>query len=174
MENNNKNNNTDDSQTVTIRLEKSYIAVALALIIVCCITGGYFIAYATKPPGYHEMYLLDNQNQAINYPKTLIINQNNTFNTPLTVTNNMRTEQNYQIQTKIVHHTFTFPVNAPPYSTYEFTLNPEQSWNNQIPLTINEEGTYSIVFELYTKTDGNYIFTNNYCILHINVTTNPT
>jgi uncharacterized membrane protein len=163
-----ENNST---QIVTIKLSKSYTAVAITLIIICCIVGGYFITYAIKPPGYHVMYLLDNQNQAVNYPQTLVINQNNTFTAPIIVTNNMRVWQDYQIQVKIVHHTINFPIDASPYSTYEFTLNDAQSWDSQIPITISEEGVYSVVFELYAKNNDNYIFTDNFCILHLTVTT---
>jgi len=123
--------------------------------------------YALKPTGYHEMYLLDNQNQAVSYSHSVVINQNSTFNTPIVVTNNMFTQQYYQIQVKIVHHTINFPVDASPYGVYEFTLDAKEQWSNQIPITINEEGTYSIVFELYTKNDADYVFTNNYCILHV-------
>ncbi|MDR2719929.1 MAG: DUF1616 domain-containing protein [Nitrososphaerota archaeon] len=165
------NNNHNHNQTISIDFGKTSTAIAIVIIIVNCIIGAYLITYTTKPPGYHEMYILDNQNKAENYPQTLIINQNNTFNTPLVVTNNMRTWQEYQIQIKIVHHTIAFPVDAPTYSTYEFTLDAAQSWNNQIPITINEEGAYSVVFELYTKKDGNYTFTNNFCILHIDAVT---
>jgi len=164
----------ENNQTVTLKLDKSHIAIALTLIISCCIIGAYLIAYAIKPPGYHEMYLLDAQNQAKNYPQTIIINQNNTFNTPMVVTNNMKTTQEYQIQTKIVHHTITFPVDAPIYSTYNFTLDAGQSWSSQIPLTISEEGNYSVVFELYTKNYDDYVFTNDCLVLHINASTSST
>jgi uncharacterized membrane protein len=164
----------ENNQTITIELDKSHIAITATLVIICCITGAYFIVHAMKPPGYHEMYLLDAQNKADNYPHVIVINQNNTFNTPIVVTNNMRTWQDYQIQIKIVHHTIYFPVNAPTYSTYEFTLDTDQSWSNQIPVSINEEGTYSVVLELYTKNDTNYVFTNNFCILHIKTITNNT
>jgi len=155
-----------------IEIDSSHLAVVTVLIIVCCIVGGYFIAYALKPPGYHEMYLLDAQNRADNYPRTVILNQNNTFNIPVVVTNNMRLWQEYQIQVKIVQHTMYFPVNAPAYDTYEFTLDHEQSWSNQMPVTLNEEGNYSVVIELYTKNNEDYIFTENFCILHIKVLTN--
>jgi len=164
-------NNNNSNQTITLNLNKSNTAVAIALIVISCIVGGYLITYTLAPSGYHEMYILDDQNQAVNYPQTLIINQNNTFTTPIVVTNYMKTLQDYQIQVKIVHHTINFPLNAPTYSTYEFTLNDKQSWDSKIPVTINEEGTYSVVFELYVKDNGNYNFTDNYCTLPLTVTT---
>jgi len=158
----------------TIEIDKSHLAVIITLTIVCCVVGGYFIAYALKPPGYHEMYLLDAQNKADNYPQTVILNQNNTFHIPIVVTNNMRIWQEYQVQVKIVQHTMYFPVNTPPYNTYEFTLDADQSWNNQILVTLNEEGNYSIVIELYVKNNKEYVFTDNFCVLHIKAITNHT
>ena len=166
--------NHNNNQTIIIDLKNTRTAVTITLIIISCIIGAYLITYVTKPPGYHEMYLLDNHNKAENYYQTVIINQNNTFNTPIVVTNNMHTWQEYQIQIKIVHHTIYFPVDATPYSTYEFTLNADLSWDSQIPITIEEEGTCSIVFELYAKKDGNYDFTDDYCVLHINAITDNT
>jgi uncharacterized membrane protein len=162
----------NSNQTVTIKLDKSHTAVAITLIIICCIVGGYLVTYAIKPPGYHVIYILDNRGQAVDYTQTLIINQNNTFISPVVVINNMHTTQDYQVQVKIVHNTFIFPVDASPYNTYEFTLADGQSWDNQIPITINEEGNYRVVFELYVKNDANYVFTDNFCILPIKAIAN--
>ncbi|MCL1978344.1 MAG: DUF1616 domain-containing protein [Candidatus Bathyarchaeota archaeon] len=165
----------NNSQTVMLKLEKGYVvAVASALIVVCCIVAAYFIVYAYQSPGYHEMYLLDAQNQAVNYPKVLVINQNNTFNTPVTIVNNTPILHDYQVQTKIVQDTIHFPINATTYKTYEFALDTGQSWSSQVPISINEEGSYSIVFELYAKNGENYVFTNNFCVLHIEVVTGTT
>ncbi len=61
-----------NNKTVTIKLEKGHlVAVAIALIVVSCVTAGYFILNPYRPSGYSEMYLLDNQNQAVNYHLTL-------------------------------------------------------------------------------------------------------
>jgi uncharacterized membrane protein len=173
-----KNYADNSNQTIpTININKKNFIIITVLIVTSCIIGGCIITYIThitKPPGYHEIYILDRQNQAISYPQTIIINQNNTFNAPLTITNNMQKDQEYQLQIKIVHNTITFPVDALPYNTCEFTLSHSQNWNSQIPITINEKGNYSIVFELYTKQDGDYVFTHNYCVLHVNAIANIT
>jgi uncharacterized membrane protein len=162
-----QNNNTNNKTATTIKLKKNHtIAITTVLIVVCCIVGAYVTTYALRPSGYHEMYLQDTQTQANSYPRVLVINQNNTFSMPVVVTNNTPNTQEYRVQVKIVQVTFTFPVDAPAYKTYEFVLDAKQSWDNQIPITINEEGAYSIVFELYAKNGEGYGFTDNYCVLH--------
>jgi uncharacterized membrane protein len=162
----------ENSQTVTLKLGKGTIAaVAIALIVVSCITAAYFI-YRPEPSGYNEMFILDNQNTVANYPQVLVINQNSSFNQQVTVVNHMPDEENYyQLQVKIVQDTVGFPVNAPADKTYEFTLDKEKSWSNQVPISITELGRYSVVFELFmlNKEGTSYVFNNNYCVLHIDV-----
>ncbi|MDR2700320.1 MAG: DUF1616 domain-containing protein [Nitrososphaerota archaeon] len=167
----------ENNQIITLKLEKKQIkkiaAILTVLIVICCVIVTVGIIYAPKPSGYHEMYLLDAQNQAANYPQVVIINQNSTFNTQVVIVNNKSTPCNFQVQAKIVRDTFNFPIDAPTYKTYEFTLDSKQSWNNQIPISINEEGNYSVAFELYTKNEENYRFTDNFCVLHIEAITSP-
>lgn len=160
----------NNSQTVTLKLEKGYlVAVAIALIVVSTVTVGYFIVYPPKPSGYHEMYLLDAQNQAVNYPQVLVANQNSTFNQQIFVINKTPDAVDYQLQLKIVQDTISFPVNTEPERTFEFNLKSGQEWSSQTPITIIEPGAYSVVFELYSKNGNSYVFTNNYCVLHIDV-----
>jgi uncharacterized membrane protein len=163
----------NNSQTVTLKLEKGYIAaIAIVLVVVSCVTAGYFILYPAKSSGYNEMYLLDGQNQAVDYPQVLVVNQNSSFNQQVTVVNHMPDEENYyQLQVKIVEDTVGFPVNAPAVKTVEFPLKWEESWSSQVPISINEPGSYSVVFELYmeNKYGTSYVFTNNFCVLHIDV-----
>jgi uncharacterized membrane protein len=160
----------NNSQTVKLKLEKGYIAaIAIALIVVSCVTAGYFILYPAKPSGYNEMYLLDGQNQAVDYPQVLVANQNSSFNQQVLVTNHMTDKENYQLQVKIVQDTVSFPVNTEAYKTYTFSLESGKSWSSQVPVSINEPGTYIIVFELYSENGESYVFTNNFCVLHVDV-----
>jgi uncharacterized membrane protein len=165
----------NSSQTFNLKIEKGYIAaVAIALIVVSCIAAGYFILNPLKPSGYSEMYLLDNQNQAVNYPQVLVANKNSTFNAPVLVVNHIPQTTDFQLQVKIVQDTVSFPVNATANDTYQFTLTPEQSWSSQVPVSINQPGAYSIVLELYSKNGEDYEFTNNYLVLHVEVVTDLT
>jgi uncharacterized membrane protein len=162
----------NNSQMFNLKLEKSYIAaVAIALILVSCVVGGYFIysSMSLEPSGYSQMYLLDSQNSARNYPQVLVANQNSTFNQQVFVANNMSKTVDYQLQVKIVQDTVSFPVNATASNTYQFSLDAGKSWSNQVPISINQPGIYSVVFELYSKNGGEYVFTNNYCVLHVTV-----
>jgi uncharacterized membrane protein len=165
--------NDDNNQISTLNLEKVSIKkiaiIVTALIIICAVVTASVIIYAPRSPGHHEMYLLDNQNQAVNYPQILVINQNNTFSTQIVVVNNNPKPCDYQVQVKIVRDTFSFPINAPAYKTYEFALDPKQPWSEQVPISINEKGNYSIVFELYAEKEGDYKFTKNYLVIHVEV-----
>ncbi len=165
MENNN-------SQTVTLKLEKGYIAaVAIALIVVCSVVAVYFVVYAPQPSGYSEMYLLDSQNSANDYSQVLVANQNSTYNQQIFVANHLydpkdpQKTANYQVQVKIVQDTISFPVDTAAEKTYEFSLKNGETWSEQAPISINTLGSYSVVFELYADN----VFTNNYCVLHIDV-----
>jgi uncharacterized membrane protein len=163
---------TNNSQMFNLKLEKGYlVAVAIALILVSCIIGGYFIyaSMSSGPSGYSQMYLLDAQSSASNYPQVLIANHNSTFNQQVFVANNMSERMDYQLQVKIVQDTVSFPVDAPANNTYQFSLDAGKSWSNQVPISINQPGTYSVVFELYAKNGEEYVFTNNYCVLHLTV-----
>ncbi len=161
----------NNSQTVTLKFEKSYLAaVAIVLIIVSCAVAVYFIL-PQEPSGYSEMYLLDAQSQAANYPQVLVANQNSTFNQQVFVANHLvdtkipDKEWEHQLQVKIVEDTINFPVDAPADQTYDFNLKNGESWSSQVPISINSPGSYSVVFELYADN----VFTNNYCVLHIDV-----
>lgn len=168
MEKNSKQTNTLSLEKINI---KKIIGILLAITITCSIVVTGVIIYAPRSEGYNVMYLLNAQDQIVNHTQILIINQNNTFNAKIVVENNKPTTYNYQVQVKIVKDTFNFPINTPTYETYEFTLNPKQTWNKQVPISINEEGEFSIVFELYAEKEENYRFTNNYCVLHITAIT---
>jgi uncharacterized membrane protein len=163
----------DNSQMITLNFEKISIKkiaiIVTALIITCSAITAAVIIYAPRSPGHHEMYLLDTQNQTANRSQILVINQNNTFSKQIVVVNNNPKPCNYQIQVKIVRDTFSFPINAPAYKTYEFTLDPKQSWSDQVSISINEKGNHSIVFELYAEKDGDYQFTKNYLVIHVEV-----
>lgn len=160
----------NNSDTVTLKLEKGHLAaIAIALIVVSSVTVGYFILNPSRPAGYSEMYLLDSQNQAVNYPQLLVANQNSTFNAQLFVVNRDASAKDFQVQVKIVQETLAFPVDAPVDDSYQFNLASDQTWSKQVPISINELGTYSVVFELYYRNGESYVFSDNFVVLHLDV-----
>jgi uncharacterized membrane protein len=164
----------NDKSMFNLKTEKGYIAaVAIVLVVVSCVViGGYLVNQYVNPPapsGYSEMYLLDAQNSANDYAQILVVGQNSTFNQQVFVANKWTIEQSYELQVKIVQDTTSFPVNAPANDTVHFTLKPGESLSNQVPISISQPGTYSVVFELYAQNGENYVFTNNYCVLHLTV-----
>ena len=101
----------------------------------------------------------------------LVINHNSTLTCQLLWKTTWAKQQYYQLQVKIVQTTGAFPVDAPANSTYEKQLNDLEQWENQVPISINQPGSYSVVFELWSKnTEENaYGFTHNFCVLHLQV-----
>ncbi len=151
------------------------MAIAIVLVIVASTIAAFFVWRLPEPSGYSTIYLLDDQNQAVNYPDVLVINHNNSLTVPVVVENHMDKEQYYQLQVKIVQETTSFPLEEDAYATYEMLLKDKGNWQNSLPLKINQSGDYSVVFELWSKDKeaGTYSFTYNFCVLHIKVTVNP-
>ncbi len=159
-------------ETFHINNEKRVIAaIAITLIIVASVVAVVYVMNRPEASGYSTIYLLDAQNQAVNYPHTLVINYNSSINMPVVVENHMGKVQFYQVQVKIVQTTGAFPVDTPANSTYEKQLNDLEQWENQVPISINQSGSYSVVIELWSKNiePDAYGFTNNFCVLHLQV-----
>jgi uncharacterized membrane protein len=151
------------------------LPVFLALIVVIATVVGIYgyITITAQPEPYNTMFLLDANQQAVNYPHVLVANQNSTFSLTVQVDNHMGQEQDYQVQTKIVKNLLLTPngVEAPTVNTYDFTLANKASNQHTVTVTENTPGNYTVVYELWSKnSSGNYSFTGNYCILNIQVT----
>jgi uncharacterized membrane protein len=154
--------------------EKGYaVAIFLALLIVSAIVAGYYLVFKPQPEGYSTIYLLDLQKKAVDYPETLVANQNSTFSVWVNVENHMggSGNQSYQVFVKITQNLYTFPIDTKPTQTYEISLANDRSWQNLSTITQNQVGSYSVVFELwrYNPDSGANEFTNNYCVLNIQV-----
>jgi uncharacterized membrane protein len=149
------------------------LAIFLVIIIVSATAIGYFVyaSLAPKPEPYSTIYLLDTQKSANNYPQTLVANQNSTFNVWVTVENHMGKTTEFQVYTKITPNLSTFPVAAPIINTTTITLADGKTWESQQSITENQVGSYSVVFELhrYNADNSEYEFTNNACVLNIQV-----
>ena len=157
--------------------DKAYVvAIFLALIIVSATIAGYYLVLRPQAEQYNTMYLFDAQKKASDYPETLVANQNSTFNVYVDVENHMTTSASYYVQVKIVKTLpATFPVDAQTSQTVEMgkVNNDGKPVEKMATVTENELGSYSVVFELYRDNgDGALVFTQNYCVLNIQVTTN--
>jgi hypothetical protein len=90
------------------------------------------------------------------------------------VENHMATSASYFVQVKIVNNLpATFPVDAQPSQVIDMgTINNDGKPVQQTAIvTQNTPGSYSVVFELYRNNgDGALVFTQNYCVLNIQVT----
>jgi uncharacterized membrane protein len=156
--------------------DKGYLVpVFLALIVVIAVVAGfyiYFTVYST-PEEYNTLYLLDSQHQAIDYPQVLVAGQNSTFAVNVAVVNHMKETHSYQVRTKVVTNFMLSHdgVDAPTVDTYDVTIEKGATNEHVVTVTENAVGNYAVVFELWLqKGDGSYEFTQNYCVLNIDVT----
>jgi len=155
---------------IGINDEKGYsAAIFLALIIISAVAVSYFVFFRPRPSGYSTIYVLDSQNQAVNYPSVLVANQNSTFTVPVTVVNNMGGTAQYEVMEKITNSLTTYPVNVQPTAVFNLSLNNGKSWQKSVTVTENQVGSYSVVFELWQNSGEAYQFTNDLCILNIQV-----
>ena len=130
------------------------------------------MVFKSQPSGYNTIYLLDSQKTADNYPTTLIANQNSTFNLWVGVVNNMggSGNQTYQVLMKVTANLSSFPVNAQPIQTYNLSLANTATWQTESTITLNQVGSYWVVFELWHQNSaGTYEFTNDQSVLNIQV-----
>jgi len=168
-------NSQMENKSLNFNSEKGVIAaIAVTLIIVASVVAVVYFSNRPEASGYSTLYLLDDQNQAVNYPHLLVINDNNSINVKVVVENHMAKTQDYQLQMKIVEKTVSFPVKVPANSTYEKRLPDLEAWENQVAISINQPGEYTVVFELWSKNTDieSYGFTHNFCVLHFQVIAN--
>ena len=161
---------------IGLKDEKGYaVAILIALVIVASLLAGYYVFFRPAPAGYSTIYLLDSQNNAVDYPQLLVANQNSTFSVPVTVVNNMGYTMKYEVLVKVTSEFTTVPVNAQPVATYQMILGNGQTWQKTATITENQVGNYWVVFELwYYNSNPNvmaYQFSPNadYCVLPIQV-----
>jgi uncharacterized membrane protein len=152
--------------------EKGYaVAVFLVLIIVSALVAAYYFEFKPQPVGYNTIYLLDSQKKAVDYPVTLVANQNSTFNVWIGVVNNMggSGNQTYQVLVKITPNLSGFPVDTQPTQTYDVSLANTATWQTQSTITLNQVGSYSVVFELWHQNSGVFEFTHDFIVLNLQV-----
>ncbi len=156
--------------------EKGYVsAIFLAVIVAFAIVVGYFSVnaysvYASPPEGYNTIYMLSESKQAINYPEVLVSNQNSTFKVWVGIENHLGTSAQYRVETKITKNLTSFPVEAQPTDSYDMNLVNGGTWASMHTLTINEPGSYTVVFELWQQdASGTYQFTHDYTTLNIQI-----
>ena len=149
------------------------IAVALGLIFVFSLLIGYYFVTRQPPEPYSTIYLLDQQKKAVDYPELLVINNNNTFSVYVVVENHIGTKQDFEVLQKVVNDTvLSFPVEAPAERSYAQTVENGEAWETPATVSINQTGSYSVIFELWIYDDnaGTFEFSYNYCVLNIEVT----
>jgi hypothetical protein len=148
------------------------VSIAIALVIVSYLMLSYYFVYRPIPEGYSAMGMLDNESQATGYSELVVIGQNNTFTVNLNVENHVGSTQQYEVLVKTVENIEDIPVDSPAIATYEKTVANQETWNLQPTITLNNTGTYNVIFELYrySSESNTYKFDNyNICVLNVQV-----
>ena len=148
------------------------IAIAFTLIFVSTLLIGYYFVSTLPPEGYSTIYLLDyQQKKAIDYPELLVVNENSTFNVWVVVENKMGVTQSCEVLQKVIGDMIpSFPVNTDVESSYAQTIENGESWETLATVSINEPGSYSVIFELWIYDEtGALEFSYNYCVLNVEV-----
>ena len=167
------NSETEKKLAKNLRLNNkgSKIAVAVVLIFVFSLLVGYYFVSRLPPEGYTTIDVLNYQEKkAIDYPELVVINENNTFNVWVEVENHMDSQQSCEVLQKVVAGMVpSYPVEANAEKNYTQTVENGKTWEIPATVTINEPGSYSVIFELwiYNGQAGTYQFTYNYCVLKI-------
>jgi uncharacterized membrane protein len=147
------------------------IAVTLAVVFVFSLLIGYYFVSRLPPEGYTSISLLDYQNKkAIDYPELLVVNENSTFSVWVEVENHMGTSQACEVLQKVTTDTIpSFPVEANVENSYTQTIENGATWETLATVSINETGSYAVIFELWLYSDETFQFTYNYCVLNVDV-----
>jgi uncharacterized membrane protein len=144
------------------------IAVTVSLIAIVAVVAGYYLIYRPMPEGFTSVYVLDDQGMAVNYTDTLFVNQPTTYNVFVENRNNSALE--CELQVKITNQPLsTFPINVDPASVYDKTVADDETWEQQVQVTLPEAGSYAIIFELWTRNaSGDLEFSGNAPVLKAN------
>ena len=167
------NSETNSKQGKNSRLinNRGYrIAVSFALIVVLSLVVGYYLISISPPEGFFTIYMLDYpQKKAINYPELLVVNENNTFNVWIIVENHMGRRQSCEVFQKVIANMIpSFPVETEVKNSYAQTIEPGEAWETLAEVSINEPGSYSVIFELWIYNEtGTLDFSHDYCVLNI-------
>jgi len=149
------------------------IAIVFALIVVSSLLIGYYLISRLPPEGYSTIYTLNYpQKKAIDYPELVVINENNTFNVWVGVENHMGKSQSFEVLQKVIKGPIpSYPVDAEITASYEKTMENGEIWETPAEVSINELGSYSVIFELWIYDDnaGAFTFSYNFCVLNIEV-----
>jgi len=154
--------NTGDDQGVIV-------AVAVALIIVSILIGGYYVyhVFFQQPEGYTTIYVLDGQGKVEDIPSQLIVNQETIFY--VYVENHERKTLQFEVQLKVTNEPGSlFPVEIAPMNTFSNALADGEKWPIQSSVTLPQTGNHAIVFELWAQNEqGELVFTGNAVILNV-------
>ena len=171
MKENSQTNEEKGSNLKLINNEGYLLPVAIVLLFVFSLVIGYYVVSMADPEEYTTIYVLDAQKNAIDYPELLVTSQNSTFKVWLGVVNHMNAQRSFRILEKVTgEKILSYPVEAEVKNSFEITLEKGEVWENEVEVSFNEPGSFSLIFELYIYSESaGPVFSYNYCVLNLDV-----
>ncbi len=147
------------------------IAVTIALVLASVLLVTYYVALRPLPEEYTNIYLLDSNRKAADYPESVVANLNSTFSVYVDVENHLNdTLSNFQVQVKIVSNTNpSFPINASASQTFTGTGRKDARWETSVTISWDQPGNYLVAFELWIPNGGELQFSDDFCVLNVQV-----
>jgi uncharacterized membrane protein len=121
-----------------------------------------FFSSVQKQP-FTSIYLLDSQKQLENIPETVVLGENSTFTVWVGVENHNDTTLEYSVQVKLDDGNTEETVEC-----FNKTLANNETWETEVTITIQEQGTNTVTFELlfFNETENSWNQTGSW----INIT----
>lgn len=126
--------------------EKTVILTVLVALIIMSAVLVYmtFFTPVQKEP-FTSLYLLDSEKQLENIPETVVLGENSTFTVWVGVENHNDTTIDYSVQVSLDDQN-SAEVNL--LGCFNETLTNNETWEFETQITIEEQGTNKVTFEL--------------------------
>jgi uncharacterized membrane protein len=147
------------------------IAVTIALVVASSLLVAYYVTVQPASDEYTNIYLLDSNRKAADYPEFVVANVNSTFHVYVDVENHLNyTLSNFQVQVKIANDTNpAFPLQANATQTFTGTIQKGATWETPVTVSLDQPGNYLVSFELWILRGGALQFSGDFCVLNVQV-----
>lgn len=150
------------------------VSIIIALLIVSVLLGVYyFVISPPRPDNSISISLLDLQKQASNYPEYLTNGSNSTFSVYVRIDNHMGKALDTKVLVRATRDSIPSIPATPitPITTITQNIPNGATADSLATVPLNEPGSYSVIFELWTANPGteDFQFSNNYCVLKVQV-----
>lgn len=138
------------------------VTILVAIVIMSAVLVYTMLTEPIESEQFSAMYILDSEKMADNYPKTVVLGTNSTFSLWVGVENQNDKTIEYSVQAKLDDGTSTGdPSTAQLVDCFNKTLTNKETWEFQVPISIDRQGNNRIIFELwfFNQTENDWSYT---------------